>query len=116
MADTIHHLRTIHGMSHEDWVRARLGAKRQLDAMPERQGETVLPARIDAGRWLVDCPGEHCTGAELADPEDLRFFCTTCLNADVGGQWLRVAFPRNREAIETRVLALPPRERFWRPA
>lgn len=76
-------------------------------------GEPV-PARIDANRWIVDCP--DCGSAEFAFVDDPRFLCTNCLNAAVGGACRPVRFPRNREAIEATLLRRPvPRTREWRP-
>lgn len=75
---------------------------------------TPLPARVDANRWIVDCP--DCGSAEFAFVADARFLCTNCLNATVGGACRPVAFPRNRQAIEAALLLRPvPRTRDWRP-
>lgn len=74
----------------------------------------ALPARIDANRWIVDCP--DCGSAEFAFVADPRFLCTNCLNATVGGACRPVTFPRNRDAIEAALLLRPvPRTRDWRP-
>lgn len=73
-----------------------------------------IPARIDANRWIVDCP--DCGSAEFAFLDDPRFFCTNCLDAAVGGACRPVRFPRNRAAIEAALLRRPvPRTRDWRP-
>lgn len=66
-------------------------------------------ARVDHGRWLVDCP---CGGAAAAWPESERAACLDC-----GCIWL-AKFPskRAREAAEAALLERPLGEnRNWRP-
>ena len=75
-------------------------------------------AYVNHGRWVADCPSPACTGAELVDPQDPRFYCLSCYNAAFGGKWLRVRFPpeRERQAIERALLARArERNRNWYP-
>lgn len=73
-----------------------------------------IPAEINHGRWIVRCP--YCSGAELADTADPRFFCLSCLNEEAGGKWLPVQFPANREELEKALLERKQVEtRSWLP-
>jgi hypothetical protein len=54
-----------------------------------------VEAEINQGRWIVPCP--FCTGAEMLDMKDLRFFCLSCYNKAVGGKWIKVAVPKEKE-------------------
>lgn len=67
----------------------------------------ALPARVEHGRWLVDCPG--CSGAELADISEPVFLCLSCGNKFAGNLPVAVAFPQQRAEIEA-VLEKRPRE------
>ena len=60
---------------------------------------TVL-ARIDAGRWLADCPA-GCGGAEMVSAADPIFLCIACGSDD---RWWPVTFPSNRAAIEAEII------------
>ena len=64
-----------------------------------------VAARINHGRWLVDCPG--CNSALVVDLSELVFMCVECGNNHNGGKWLAVTVPANREAIETELLKRP---------
>lgn len=57
-------------------------------------------ARVDHGRWLVDCI--FCPNAVMLDPEDPRTFCLSCFNAKGGYGWVWVEVPDadERAAIE----------------
>mgnify|MGYP005819423313 CR=1 FL=1 len=57
-------------------------------------------ARLDAGRWLADCP-LGCRGAEKVSQADPFFLCLSC---DSGEQWWLVEFPVNIKAIEREVV------------
>ncbi|MEU0393804.1 hypothetical protein ABZ208_13675 [Streptomyces sp. NPDC006208] len=77
--------------------------------LPRPQGTDLGPptmARIDAGRWVADCP---CGSAQVVTPEDPRMFCVECLPS----AWLRVRFPTDVAAAEATVAAKPQHERFW---
>jgi len=64
-----------------------------------------VAARINHGRWLVDCPG--CNSALVVDLSELVFMCVECGNAANGGKWFAVTVPRNRAAIEAELLQRP---------
>jgi hypothetical protein len=84
------------------WTRHRYG-----QAPFEPQGFAVgvsLPAEVIEGQWIVRCP---CRNAQLTSRTDKRFFCVTCLNADNGGQWVKVTWPRQTEDGEAVLLARP---------
>jgi len=64
-----------------------------------------VAARINHGRWLVDCPG--CNSALVVDLSELVFMCVECGNAANDGKWFQVTVPKNRKAIETELLKRP---------
>lgn len=72
--------------------------------------EGVLPneqvwARVNHGRWLVDCV---CGSAQIVTPTDPRFACTEC-----GWGWVAVAFPADLVAVEASLEESPPHLRNW---
>jgi len=64
-----------------------------------------LAARINHGRWLVDCPG--CNSALVVQLCEFLFMCVECGNTGNGGRWFAVTIPANREAIEAELLKRP---------
>jgi hypothetical protein len=77
-----------------------------------------VEARIDWGRWVVDCLMPNCGGAQAAFQTDKRFLCTYCLNTMFGGRWLRVVWPKRskKETIEEILNARPwEGNQNWRP-
>lgn len=84
---------------------------------PTKVFASSVPVRINHGRWIVDCP--FCPGAQMADPEDRRFFCVDCLHAGTPaeGCWLRVEWPpadRRAAAEELLERRLVPHQN-WQP-
>jgi hypothetical protein len=70
---------------------------------------TVSPI-VNHGRWIVRCP--WCASAELAS--DLYFCSQGCFNGKVGRKYVRVTWPKQREAIEAVLLKRPdPQTRNW---
>lgn len=73
-----------------------------------------IPVRANHGRWIVDCP--ICSSAQLATPDDQRFFCVTCGNINTGGQWRPVTWPSDPKAIESMLIKRPRIENMnWQP-
>ncbi len=70
--------------------RTRILARQVYDYKP-------LDARIEYGRWIVDCP--NCGNAEFAF-EDKLFFCSLCHNSNINGQVRKVKMPKERTGIE----------------
>jgi hypothetical protein len=64
-----------------------------------------IAARINHGRWLVDCAG--CNSALVIDLSDPVFMCVECGNAANDGKWFQVTVPGNRKAIEAELLKRP---------
>ena len=64
-----------------------------------------VAARINHGRWLVDCPG--CNSALVIDLGQPVFMCVECGNAANDGKWFAVTVPGNRKAIEAELLKRP---------
>lgn len=94
-------------------VHARLGRTAPaLDAVAE-----VSPAfaRVDAGRWIVDCP--DCKGAGAVWLDWPVHWCCDCGNDQLGGLWRPVAIPTadDRDAAERVLAEVPAHDRFWRP-
>lgn len=71
-----------------------------------------LKARVNAGRWIVDCP--TCNSAEYVWPDEPLFMCTNCWNQTEGNKWRKVDVPVQRETIERILRARPvPQSRNW---
>ena len=64
-----------------------------------------VTARINHGRWLVDCAG--CNSALVVDLSELVFMCVECGNNHNDRKWIRVIIPKNRKAIEAELLKRP---------
>ena len=75
--------------------------------------EMPLEARVDHGRWIVDCP--DCSGAEYVWDDVLLMQCCSCWNQGVGRKWRRVSITPQRPQIESILKARPQTEnRNWR--
>lgn len=69
---------------------------------------------VNHGRWVVECP--TCLSAQVADPDDRRFYCVRCLNATNSMQYRPVVWPNEIQAIETALLVRPFAEnQNWHP-
>jgi len=101
------------GWSTQDW-QATPAAERHLQVMRELLVRAGLPwpseldethpvhARLDHGRWLVQCPA--CASAQHAAVSDPRFYCVGCGNRGTG-RWWPVVWPADRAAVETQAQA-----------
>lgn len=72
-----------------------------------------LEARINQGRWVIDCP--FCKGAETIWPGEPWFLCAACRNngTDLA---IRVELPKNKAKIEEALDKRPePENRNWTP-
>lgn len=67
--------------------------------VPTLVSKTAVKARLDAGRWIADCP-MGCGGAEKVSQADPVFLCLSCGSDEM---WWPVAFPRAIRAIEEEV-------------
>jgi hypothetical protein len=91
------------------------------DPEPEDAGDPEVAARVDHGRWVGDCnlwdaaTGQTCLNAQALDPDDERFFCIACHNADIGGRWRPVTWPADIAAVEAPLEELPVPEQNWTP-
>lgn len=81
--------------------------------LPQRGVDRGAPlqARINHGRWVVDC---ECNGAEFAFESGI-FMCQSCHNLIHGHQYRTYIFPKNRKAIEAALLQRPTNRRNWQP-
>ena len=77
-----------------------------------------LPAKVDYGRWCVDCP--DCNGAEFVWLDGpLVMMCAGCWNAMVGHKWrpVNLPTPKKRARIDELLRARPlPVNRNWLPS
>jgi ribosomal protein L37AE/L43A len=76
-----------------------------LSEPTEANTSGTVAARINHGRWIVDCPG--CNSALVVDLSELVFMCVECGNAANDGKWFAVIVPKNRKAIEAELLKRP---------
>lgn len=77
------------------------------------RAQGTVYARINASRWIVDCPLPGCAEAVHTAP-GLPFFCPNCLNAGNGGRAYQVAFPPEIGRIEQVLSERPlPSTRNW---
>lgn len=85
-----------------------------LDAVRvARSGVVVgtVDARVNHGRWIVDCPDPDCTCAVMVASDDLRFVCPVCAYGI-----FTVALPPEAEDIEKTLVERPvPATRNWSP-
>lgn len=100
-------------VTNESFVRDIWGAQRRSFPLPKGDAEWSprVEVRVEHGRWIVHCV--FCSGAELADPEDHRFYCLSCYNKDVGNMWIPVQWPEDAEEIEDILLLRPEKNRNW---
>jgi hypothetical protein len=91
------------------------------DPEPEDAADPDVVARVDHGRWIGDCNlwdaarGWTCLNAQAIDPDDERFFCIACHNAEVDGRWRPVVWPADVAAVEVPLESLPVPEQNWTP-
>lgn len=76
------------------------------DALP-------LLARVDHGRWLVDC--DTCKSAEAIWYDAPLMFCRNCRNVSTRGLWRRVAIPKERNDIAALLNQRPTPHQNWTP-
>jgi len=115
--------RALHGLGDEPtpvafWAAQSFHPRGMRYSTPKREARGSVVARIDHGRWVVDCPARRCCAAQVAAETDPRFFCHQCFNAGYDGAWLPVVWPDvgTRTEIETLLLLRPePEQRNWRP-
>jgi hypothetical protein len=74
---------------------------------------TPVVAVANNGRWIAEC---ECRSAQLIDPDDIRFFCVRCFNANNDGKWRPVTWPLDAEDIEKALLVRPDKaNQNWLP-
>lgn len=92
------------------------------DATPPAEVVALGPAvaaRADHGRWIADCPGDDCGGAEFVSFDNPVFFCCECRNAEWDHRLLPVLLPgaKIKGQVEAYLCARPvPATRNWHPS
>jgi len=74
---------------------------------PNGIGVGEIPAKINQGRWIVDCPSVICSSATIIDIDFPFFMCPDCVNEENEGNWYNINVPNNWEGIETVLLKRP---------
>lgn len=109
------------GCSHDHHILSYLLPKAQREQVAllprtEIAEGNPLPARINHGRWIVDCP--DCNGAQMVfgDSAAPVTMCPNCWNGAALRRWRRVLFPKDRAEIEAALAMRPlPMNRNWSP-
>ena len=81
-------------------------------SVPKPMPDLILTARVDWGRWIVDCP--YCPGAMAAfDTDPSYFFCRKCKN---NGTYkpIKVEFPQEKGRVEVLLGNRPKANQNWR--
>ena len=96
---------------HEDWqaapfldFMAGLCLPARGVALPPLQDAVgTLPASINQGRWVVECPNGD--GVAVCPSRDIPYFvCWVCGSPENGGNWYRVVYPRGKSEIEAELM------------
>jgi hypothetical protein len=111
-AATAPHMRKAKVHTHADYL---LWAKREVDKLlvagiqlTIHEDTTPRLARVDEGRWLIDC---ECGAGNLIHPDWPAAACAAC-----GAIHRRIVWPDEREAIEGLLLERPSvRNQHWSP-
>ncbi|MHA2062934.1 MAG: hypothetical protein ACXABY_00990 [Candidatus Thorarchaeota archaeon] len=122
MRDSLSVLAGLRTTSHRQWFTMH-GEGRGL--APSGKEQTMAKwntsAYLNHGRWIADCPlmheGQPCMGAECVTEDDPVFFCLSCGNQHVGGDFIKVVFPKkkDRDKVELSLAERPESLRNWIP-
>lgn len=96
-----------------EWIHHQLGAT-SAPLGAESDPEAAVPAYVNHGRWVVDCP--DCRNAQLACKTDHRFMCNECGNIAVSRLWRPVIWPAKPAAIEAMLGNRPRENQNWDPS
>lgn len=90
----------------------------------ERLGKTDLTvkvlAHVNHGRWVAVCP--FCGSSQVATVTDRRFLCAganACANSAIGGAFVQVVWPSDRDRVRIEELLLEVSDiglRNWNPS
>ena len=72
----------------------------------------MIQARIEAWRWLMECP--DCHDCLFAEPQ-WGFLCPNCANVANDGRYRPVVWPVDPAAIEAVLSVRPVENRNWTP-
>ena len=81
--------------------------------IPDKTTDVSTNPYVNYGRWLTNCP--FCKSTQHASDTDQWFFCASCLNANISGVSLTVAWPADQEEIEDTLLKLSLEHQNWVP-
>ena len=89
---------------------------------PLTAAQNLIEAKINQGRWIVECPNTGCGGALCISSRQPYFICLECASPENGGRWYRIHFPPQKKVIEGILLKRPARDpwlasnRNWAPS
>lgn len=95
-------IRTLPDTSEAFWH--RMTGRPQAPPAPAEGFPTVC-ATVNHSRWVCECP--FCSSAQLARPDDPRFWCVECRNASAGGAWLLIVWPGDAAAAAAALAQRP---------
>ena len=95
-------------VEHEDWQHATYYdfvaglylQKGHGQIPPFSAAQNRIAAKINQGRWIVECPNAGCGGALCVTSRQPYFLCYECGSPENGSQWREVHFPPLKGAIE----------------
>lgn len=73
----------------------------------------ILLARVDEGRWVVDCPVPTCGDAKVIAQTNPIYICHVCGSEANNRKWYDVRIPRNWQGIQVELLRNPAPRAFY---
>jgi len=100
---------------HEDWqkldfetfIRNYAFGVGNTDTLPITSVKGSIKAKINHGRWIVDCEVPNCNCAVVCSMKTPFFLCPECNNFSNDGFWFSVEFPDNWIDIENVLVKRP---------
>ena len=122
MRDSSSVLPGLRNITHRQWFTIQGRGRGLLVSGEEHDGrKKQVYAYLNHGRWIADCPLQHekqaCIGAECVTEDDKVFYCLSCGNAEIGGDFIKVKFPpaSDRDKFEQSLALRPESLRNWIP-
>jgi hypothetical protein len=122
MRDSISVLTGLRNIGHREWfARQAQGRGLKMSGEVADGRKRKVNAYLNHGRWMADCPLIHelqpCIGAECVTEDDKVFYCLSCGNQEVDGDFIKVKFPPpgQRKKFEQSLALRPESLRNWNP-